>query len=457
MFGDYAYFSSFSDTWLDHVRRYCDTMRAQLALDSRSQVIEIASNDGYLLQYFAKAGVPVLGIEPARNIAAVAESRGIETWTRFFGVEAAGEIASRGRQADLLIANNVLAHVPAITDFVAGLAGAVKPTGLVTMEFPHLLRLMEENQFDTIYHEHFSYFARRAEDFRRARAGVVTWSNCHARRLSLRVHARRTDAAARHRRAWPRCWPRNRRRPESLDMRAVFSAGGETKRGFLQFLRDARGEASAWRPARPRQGNTLSAIAASARPHRVRSIAIRATGPAAARIRIRSSRPTGCAGGARLLVILPWNIKDEIVTQMADVRAAGTTVVPIPGRSSREVRVDAGGNACAGAAALVGQPRSPRASGARESWTHGLDPRMAQASTSFNAPRDARAYQRPPSTGPSSSGASARDLRFVLDLRPSSHYAPDAVELRPTIAPACSCPPDARTGSDARRRHRSAS
>ena len=159
IFSDYAYFSSYSTSWLDHCRRYAEMATERFGLNDRSQVVEIASNDGYLLQYFAQAGVPVLGIEPAANVAEVARDRGIETAVEFFGHEFARDLAAERRRADLLIGNNVLAHVPDLNDFVEGMQVLLAPEGTITMELPHLERIVEERQFDTIYHEHFSYFS----------------------------------------------------------------------------------------------------------------------------------------------------------------------------------------------------------------------------------------------------------------------------------------------------------
>lgn len=156
---DYAYFSSFSKTWLEHSENYVEMMCERFGFDANSQVIEIASNDGYLLQFFQRKNVPVLGIEPTLSTAQAAREKGIETWTKFFGAELARELVEKNRQADLLLGNNVLAHVPNINDFVAGLKIALKPEGVITMEFPHLLQLVANNQFDTIYHEHFSYLS----------------------------------------------------------------------------------------------------------------------------------------------------------------------------------------------------------------------------------------------------------------------------------------------------------
>ncbi len=158
IFSDYAYFSSYSSSWLDHARRYSEQMIDRLGLDANSHVVEIASNDGYLLQYFHERQIPVLGIEPAGNVAKVALQKGIPTLVEFFGVQTASSLAGES-SADLLLGNNVLAHVPDLNDFVGGMKVLLKPGGVITMEFPHLMRLIEENQWDTIYHEHFSYFS----------------------------------------------------------------------------------------------------------------------------------------------------------------------------------------------------------------------------------------------------------------------------------------------------------
>ena len=159
IFEEYAYFSSYSNSWLRHASQYSDRMTGRLGLGPQSLVVELASNDGYLLQYFAAKGIPVLGVEPARNVAKVAISKGVPSVSEFFGRDLARRLAEEGRQADLLLGNNVLAHVPNINDFVGGMKLLLKPQGVITMEFPHLLRLIDENQFDTIYHEHFSYLS----------------------------------------------------------------------------------------------------------------------------------------------------------------------------------------------------------------------------------------------------------------------------------------------------------
>ena len=172
IFTDYAYFSSFSETWLRHAESYATRMKHELGLGADSLVVELASNDGYLLQYFRRQGIAVLGVEPAANVAAVAEARGVPTEVAFFGVATAHRLAAAGKQADLICANNVLAHVPDLNDFVAGLPILLKPSGTITVEFPHLLRLIEDRQFDTIYHEHFSYFSLLVVDKVFARHGL---------------------------------------------------------------------------------------------------------------------------------------------------------------------------------------------------------------------------------------------------------------------------------------------
>ena len=159
IFSDYPYFASYSDSWLKHCEKYCNEMKTRFSLGKQSFVAEVASNDGYLLQYFVRLGVPVLGIEPAANVAKAAVEKGVPTLVRFFGIQVAKELAAEGRTADLVVGNNVLAQVPDLNDFVEGLKILLKPEGVLTLEFPHLLRLIELNEFDTIYHEHFSYFS----------------------------------------------------------------------------------------------------------------------------------------------------------------------------------------------------------------------------------------------------------------------------------------------------------
>ncbi|MGE5831076.1 MAG: methyltransferase domain-containing protein, partial [Micromonosporaceae bacterium] len=197
IFSDYAYFSSYSDSWVEHARRYAHEMIEALGLGQGSLVTEVASNDGYLLQHFVAAGVPVLGVEPAGNVAAVARERGVRTEVHFLGARTGAELAQRYGRADLVAGNNVYAHIPDIRDFTAGLAALVKPEGLVTLEFPHLLRLIERNQFDTIYHEHYQYLSLMTATRALATGGltVVDVDELATHGGSLRVHARPAGAA----------------------------------------------------------------------------------------------------------------------------------------------------------------------------------------------------------------------------------------------------------------------
>jgi SAM-dependent methyltransferase len=336
--GDYAYYSSFADTWLEHCRAYCAAMIPRLGLGAESQVVEIASNDGYLLQYFVHAGIPVLGIEPAANVAAEARRKGVETLERFFGVETAAALAAQGRRADLLVGNNVLAHVPDINDFVAGLRVLLKPGGTVTMEFPHLLRLMSGNEFDTIYHEHFSYLslltARRI--FAAKGLDVVDVEELPTHGGSLRIYARHAGEA---RPAPSVAELEERERSQGLDRLATYAEFGErvreAKRAILKFLIDARerGKRVAAYGA-PAKGNTLLnycgirsdliEYTVDRSPHKQGRFLPGTRIPIHAPAKIAETRPD-------YVVILPWNLRDEIVEQMAHIREwGGRFVVPIP-------------------------------------------------------------------------------------------------------------------------------
>ena len=264
IFTEYAYFSSFSTSWVEHARAYTETVRRRLKLTEKSFVIEIASNDGYLLQHFVTAGIPVLGIEPAANVAEAARRRHVPTRSCFFGTETARTLVAQGEQADLLIGNNVLAHVPDLNDFVAGMKIVLKPTGVITMEFPHLMRLMEGNQFDTIYHEHFSYFSfsRGRTGLRGARPDAVRRrGDSDARRLAadLRAARRRPVAAGR---APAVAELRAREERAGLKRLETYSAFDEqvkeTKRKLLEFLIAAKREGkSVVGYGAPGKGNTL--------------------------------------------------------------------------------------------------------------------------------------------------------------------------------------------------------
>ncbi len=340
IFSDYAYFSSYSDSWLAHARAYAGMAAARFGLGGKSKVVEIASNDGYLLQYFAQRGIPVLGIEPAANVAKAAEAKGVPTLVKFFGAQTAREIVAQGTRADLLLGNNVLAHVPDLNDFVAGLKILLAPQGAITMEFPHLLRLMQENQFDTIYHEHFSYFSFFTVQQVFARHGLSLFDveELATHGGSLRIFARHAQEAG----AAPSASATDllaRERAAGLDRLDSYRAFGEqvkqTKRHLLEFLIGAKqaGKRVVGYGAAAK-GNTLLNYCGirvdfidyvvDRSPHKqgcyLPGVHIPVLGPE----RIAETRPD-------YVLILPWNLKDEIVEQMAGIRAwGGRFVVPIP-------------------------------------------------------------------------------------------------------------------------------
>jgi 2-polyprenyl-3-methyl-5-hydroxy-6-metoxy-1,4-benzoquinol methylase len=340
IFSDYAYFSSYSDSWLKHAENYCQKMIARLGLNGESFVVEVASNDGYLLQYFVREQVPVLGIEPAANVAKVAVAKGVPTLTRFFGRELAEELAAEGRQADLILGNNVLAQVPDLNSFVAGLGIMLKPAGVLTLEFPHLLRLIERNEFDTIYHEHFSYFSMltvvRILEAHGLRAFDVEELATHGG--SLRVYACRAE-------------DQTHATGESVgkviadeEKAGLGSAEGydsfasqvrETKWALVEFLLSAQ-----------RQGKTVAGYGAPGKsatllhfcgigrdlltytvdrsPYKQGRFLPGSHIPIYHPDRIRETKPD-------YVVILPWNLKDEIMEQLGYIREwGGKFVVPIP-------------------------------------------------------------------------------------------------------------------------------
>jgi 2-polyprenyl-3-methyl-5-hydroxy-6-metoxy-1,4-benzoquinol methylase len=343
IFGDYAYFSSYSDTWLEHAHRYVGIMVDRFGLSQQSQVVEVASNDGYLLQYFAERGIPALGIEPAGNVAEKAIAKGIPTDMAFFGVETARRLANQGRRADLLVGNNVLPHVPDVNDFVAGIKILLAPNGIVTMEFPHLLRLIAGNQFDTIYHEHFSYFSLlTAERIFAAHGlrlfdveelpthgGSIRVFACHheqSRHSTGRVESLKkveTDFGLR-----------------DLDVyRSFDSRIKSVKRQLLSFLIEAKqaGKSIAGYGA-PAKGNTLLnycgirsdfiEFTVDRSPHKQGRYLPGSRIPIRHPDELRTARPD-------YVLILPWNLCDEIVEQVGYIKEwGGQFVAPIP-----EVRV----------------------------------------------------------------------------------------------------------------------
>ncbi len=344
IFSDYAYFSSYSQSWLDHARRYADMMTERLGLGLRHQVVEIASNDGYLLQYFKEKEIPVLGIEPAANVARVAEAAGIPSVVRFFGVETARELAGQGQQADLLLGNNVLAHVPDINDFVAGMKILLKPGGVITMEFPHLLQLIRQNQFDTIYHEHFSYLSMLTVQRIFEHHGLTLFDveELPTHGGSLRIYARHRENNAFPETERVRTLV-SRERGEGLERLETYSAFEKqvyrTKRTLLAFLIKAKEEGkSVAGYGAAAKGNTLLNYCSIRRdfidyvadrsPHKQGRYLPGTHIPICAPEHISETKPD-------YLLILPWNLKDEVMEQMSHVREwGGKFVVPIP-----EVRI----------------------------------------------------------------------------------------------------------------------
>jgi len=339
LFTEYAYFSSFSQSWVDHAERYAEAMIEQLGLGPDSLVVEVASNDGYLLQHFRDRAIAVLGVEPAANVAAVAVEHGIPTLVRFFGVEVAGELVAEGRRADLIAGNNVLAQVPDLHDFVAGLAVLLAPDGLLTLEFPHVLRLLERNQFDTIYHEHFSYFALApvAELLSRHGLAVVDVEELATHGGSLRVHARGRGQAVE---PTPRVEALlDAERRGGVFERATWLAFAEgidaLRRETLAFLETARREgrtvAGYGAPGKATTflnycgiGPELLPYTVDRNPYKHGRLMPGTHNPIHPVEHIAETRPD-------YIWILPWNLRDEIAAQLADARSWGARfVVAVP-------------------------------------------------------------------------------------------------------------------------------
>src|ERR1700733_11150514 len=340
LFGNYHYFSSYSDEWLAHAKTYCDMAQRRFDLSPSSLVVELASNDGYLLKNFLKMGIPVLGIDPSDTVAAAAEKIGVPTLVQFFGEKAARELAHQGRQADLIIANNVLAHVPQLNDFVAGIALLLRPNGNVTIEFPHLLELIEHVEFDTIYHEHFSYFSVYAIERVFARHGLRLYD---VERLpthggSLRIfaaHAARTDLK------------------DSASLREVRAqenaAGLEDLATYLKFskrVEECRDSLLAFLAAAKREGKRVAAYGAAAKgntllnfcsvtpqdivfvadrnPYKQKKFLPGTHIPVVSPEELIQAKPD-------YVLILPWNLRDEIRQQLKGIEAwGGRFVTPVP-------------------------------------------------------------------------------------------------------------------------------
>jgi len=340
IFSDYPYFSSYSDSWLKHCENYCSEMTRRFGLSERSLVIEVASNDGYLLQYFVQQHLPVLGIEPAGNVAQVAAEKGIPTLVRFFGAALAQELAADNRRADLLIGNNVLAQVPNLNDFVEGLRILLKPEGVLTLEFPHLLRLIERNEFDTIYHEHFSYFSLlttvRILEAHGLKVFDVDELPTHGG--SLRIYACRAESQC-----------------HAVKLSVAELVAEETKAGldcpegytgFARQVRETKADLVGFLLVAAQQGKSVAGYGAPGKsatllhycgigrdfisytvdrsPHKQGRFLPGSHIPIYHPDRIRQTKPD-------YVVILPWNLKDEIMRQLQFIREwNGHFVVPIP-------------------------------------------------------------------------------------------------------------------------------
>lgn len=340
IFTDYAYFSGYSETWLAHARKYADHIIELLQLGEGSRVVELASNDGYLLQYFVEKGIPSLGIEPAANVARAAEARGVETLVEFFDADLAAKLRQNGRTADLVIGNNVLAQVPNLNSFVEGIGLLLAPAGVVTMEFPHLLRMIESNQFDTIYHEHFSYFSFSTAERVFAAHGLTLFDveELPTHGGSLRIYGRHQNDASRpiSSRVLRLKEVEQAAGLDGLEVYATFQARvEETKRALLEFLISARrrGKQVVGYGA-PGKGNTLLNYCGirtdfidytvDLNPRKQGMFLPGSHIPIHAPERIAETKPD-------YILILPWNLKDEIAAQLAYTKRWGARlVVPIP-------------------------------------------------------------------------------------------------------------------------------
>jgi SAM-dependent methyltransferase len=340
IFSDYAYFSSFSDSWLKHAETYCNKMKSRLNLGETSLVVEVASNDGYLLQYFVKQNVPVLGIEPAANVAKVAVEKGVDTLVKFFGTQLARELVASGRSADLVLGNNVLAQVPDLNDFVEGLKLLLKPEGVLTLEFPHLLKLMELNEFDTIYHEHFSYFSMlttvRILEAHGLKAFDVEELASHGG--SLRVFACRAESQSHA--LSPKVQELIvQEKKAGLDSIAGYDQFAaqvkQTKWTLVEFLlaaaRDGKTVAGYGAPGKSATllnycgiGKDMIQYTVDRSPYKQGRFLPGTHIPIFHPDKIKETKPD-------YIVILPWNLKDEIVGQLQFIREwGGRFVVPIP-------------------------------------------------------------------------------------------------------------------------------
>lgn len=339
IFREYAYFSSYSTTWVAHAKRYCETIAQRLGLGPDNLVVELASNDGYLLQHFLPLGVPVLGIEPAVNVAKVAIDKGIPTRVEFFGVQLAKALVAEGKRADLIAGNNVLAQVPDLNDFVAGMARLLKPEGVITLEFPHLERLIAENQFDTIYHEHFSYFSLITIErlAARHRLKLIDVEELPTHGGSLRVYLAHAASMRPVSQTVPALLARER--GLGFEDLATYASFGEqvkrTKRKLLSFLIQAKDQGKViCGYGAPGKGNTLLnycgigtdflEFTVDRNPYKHSRFTPGMHIPIHGVEAIDARKPD-------YLLILPWNLKDEIIQQMRHIADwGGKFIIPIP-------------------------------------------------------------------------------------------------------------------------------
>jgi 2-polyprenyl-3-methyl-5-hydroxy-6-metoxy-1,4-benzoquinol methylase len=340
IFSDYAYFSSYSDSWLSHSKKYTDLVIDRFSLNKSSLVIEIASNDGYLLQFFKEHNIPILGIEPAANVAQVAESKGIPTLVKFFGVQTAQELFDIGKSSDLLLGNNVLAHVPDINDFVAGMKIILKPEGVLTMEFPHLWQLINQNQFDTIYHEHFSYLSFTTVEKIFAFHGITLFDveELSTHGGSLRIYGMHEHnqkfIVSDHVRLL-----KQKEHQSSLDKVDTYLQFSNqvmsTKRKLLSFIIELKNKGKTIVGyGAPAKGNTLLnycgirtdllEYTCDRSPHKQGLFLPGTHIPIYSPDKIAETKPD-------YVLILPWNLKDEICSQLSYIREwGGKFIVPIP-------------------------------------------------------------------------------------------------------------------------------
>ena len=340
IFSDYAYFSSFSEAWLKHAKQYTNDMMERFGFGAESQVVEIASNDGYLLQYFRERGVPVLGIEPATNVAEVARAKGIPTQDIFFGADTARQLKAEGYAADLLLGNNVLAHVPDLLSFVEGLKILLKPDGVITLEFPHLMQQIRHRQFDTIYHEHFSYLSLLVVEkvFERFDLEVFDAEELWTHGGSLRVYSKHREDASKT------------QSERVSQLRKAEAAAGlknlETYTSFSEQVKDVKCDLLEFLVRARREGKHVAAYGAPAKGNTLLNYC--GVGPELIEYTVDRSpyKQHTLLPGTRIpvyptdrvfenkpdyLLILPWNLREEISSQMASIRNwGGRFVIPIP-------------------------------------------------------------------------------------------------------------------------------